>query len=147
MYNIGNAVGSNTLMNKGYHGYIAGHLKTSGVLTGEGARTYYKYGNRGVIKNSQNSFKNTFNGENKSNGVISEMANVESMLDNKFENINKHQYIGIKTEELPNLENQLCKNYYKLNGGRSSYYLDGAKGYTGETYSNITTNTVSNNTK
>lgn len=148
LYNVGNAVGSNTLMNKGYHGYIAGQLKTSGVLTGEGARTYYKYGKRGIIENPQNNFKmSAFNGKKNWNDVFDELAKAEPMLDNKFENISKPQYLGIKREELPNLENQFNKNYYKLDGGRSSYYMDGAKGYTGETYSSKnTTNTISNNT-
>ena len=151
LYNVGNAVGSNPLMNKGYHGYIAGHLKTSGVLTGQGAQTFYKYGLRGINKDPQNSFKmSVFNGKKNGFSIDDELYKSSSMLSDKFGNINSEQYGGIKKEELPNFVDQYRKNYYKQDGGRSSYYIDGAKGYTGETYSsknsNTTTNTTSNNT-
>lgn len=145
LYNVGNVVGSNTLMNKGYHGYIAGHLKTSGVLTGQGAQTYYKYGLRGINKDPQNSYKmDALNGKKNEFSLGGVLYDSSSMLSDKFGNINTLQYGGIKKEEIPNFADQYRKNYYKQEGGRSSYYIDGAKGYTGETYSSKNSNTATN---
>lgn len=50
LYKAGNLVGSNTLMNKGAQGYLAGSMKTGGVLTGKGAREFYKTGSNGVMR-------------------------------------------------------------------------------------------------
>lgn len=50
LYKAGNLFGSNTLMNKGAQGYLAGSMKTGGILTGKGAREFYKNGASGIME-------------------------------------------------------------------------------------------------
>ncbi len=122
LYNVGNLFGSQSLMHKGAQGYLAGDMKVKGIVTGKGAREFYKTGYTGLENaNANNPTGNSmFFKEGK--GLNDVESHIKESIEDTSSNFNKKF-------------NQLDHNTHFLGADEegnltgNTYYGKGAHGY------------------
>lgn len=116
LYNVGNMFGSQSMMHKGAQGWLAGDMKVKGIVTGEGARTFYKSGSEGLANANANNptgnsmlFKKGKGVSDVENHVLGQIDDTSSKFNQKF--------------------NQLDHNTHFYGSDGNNYYNKGAHGY------------------
>lgn len=122
LYNVGNMFGSQSMMHKGAQGWLAGDMKVKGIVTGSGARTFYKTGYEGL----KNANANNPTGNSMLFKKDKGLNDVESYV---------HKSIEDTSSKFNQKFNQLDHNTHFLgadeNGNLTgnTYYGKGAHGY------------------
>lgn len=136
LYNVGDVVGSKTLMNKGFHGYTAGYLRSNGVLTKEGSRNFYKNGVNGVLSSEEvanASFKNGPGSFTRIHQGITDIATKDYNGSKTFRNFDIYNYSGDAYSRKNKGEFDVVQggaNRWNLEGAKQSYLFNGSSGST-----------------